>query len=113
MGWMDDRDLLIAETLAFVKAVASPQIKPPEPAQIVPGEQIKQILKAPPGNFEPPTFERIASLPPKNEREEIANRLASFKATQLRFQREREQFCSATLRDVLPPVSVPPRQPHP
>jgi hypothetical protein len=113
MGWMDDRDLLIAETLAFVKAVAPPQIKPPEPAQIVPVEQIKQILQAPPGDFEPPIFQRIVSLPSRNEREEIARRLASFKATQLRFQREREQYCSATLGDVLKPVSVPPRQPHP
>ena len=77
VGWMDDRDLLIAETLAFVKAVAPPQIKPPEPLQIVPVEQIMQILKAPPGNFEPPTFERIASLPPRNEREEIASLLGS------------------------------------
>jgi hypothetical protein len=101
MGWMDDRDLLIAETLAFVKAVAAPQIEPQEPLQIVPVEQIKQILKAPTGNFEPPIFERIVSLPPRNEREEIASRLASFKATQLRFQREREQYCSTTLRDAI------------
>ena len=110
MGWMDDRDLLIAETLAFVKAVAAPQIEPSEPQQIVPVEEIKQ---APPGNFEPPIFERIASLPSRNEREEIARRLASFKATQLRFQREREQYCSATLRDVREPVSVRPGRPHP
>jgi hypothetical protein len=32
-----------------------------------------------------------------SEREEIAARLASFKATQEKFQREREEFCVATL----------------
>jgi hypothetical protein len=32
------------------------------------------------------------------EREEIAARVASFKATQQKFEREREEFCRATLR---------------
>jgi hypothetical protein len=33
------------------------------------------------------------------EREEIAARVASFKATQQKFEREREEFCRATLRN--------------
>ena len=51
MGWMDDRDLLIAETLAFAKAVGAPQIEPSEPQQIVRVEEIKQ---APPRQFRAP-----------------------------------------------------------
>ena len=31
------------------------------------------------------------------EREEIATRVANFKATQEKFQREREEYCSTTL----------------
>ena len=122
MGWKQDRDLLIAETLAFVKAVRGADAEAPEPLQIVPLEQIKQILKPEtpsdrsetPGDVSetssdlaPPKFERMSSLPPRNEREEIANRLATFKATQLKFQRERQQFGSATLRDALDTASAP------
>jgi hypothetical protein len=33
------------------------------------------------------------------EREEIINRLADFKATQERFQREREEFFTTTLKN--------------
>jgi hypothetical protein len=109
MGWKQDRDLLIAETLAFVKAVKGADAKAPAPLQIAPLEQIKQILKpeTPSDRSEngdvsetssdlaPPKFERMSSLSPQNEREEIANRLATFKATQLKFQREREQYGSA------------------
>ena len=109
MGWMQDRDLLIAETLAFVKSVKGAHAKAAGPLQIVPLEQIKQILKSEQpsdksetsSDLAPPKFERMSSLPPRNEREEIVARLASFKATQLRFQREREQYGSATLRDAV------------
>ncbi|MBR0693080.1 hypothetical protein [Bradyrhizobium lablabi] len=34
---------------------------------------------------------------PAREREEIVNRVASFKATQLRFEREREEYYANTL----------------
>jgi hypothetical protein len=110
---MDDRDRLIAETLAFAKTVGAAQPKPPEPQHSVLVEEVEQIQSASPSTFEPPVFERIAALPRRNEREEIANRLASFKSTQLRFHREREQFCSVTLSDALnATLTAPPKQPH-
>ena len=133
MGWKQDRDLLIAETLAFVKAVKGADAEAPAPLQIVPLEQIKQILKPEtpsdrsetPGDasetsrdLAPLKFERMSSLSSGNEREEIANRLAMFKATQLKFQREREQFGSVTLRDALNtagaprPSNIPSNQPE-
>jgi len=108
MGWMQDRDLLIAETLAFVKAVKGADAELPEPLQIVPIVQTEQSLRSePPSDFNPPKFDRVVSLPPKNEREEIASRLASFKATQLKFQREREQYGSTTLNDALNGTGAP------
>ena len=76
MGWMQDRDLLIAETLAFVKQVKGDQPETTAPVRIVPIEVVKQIEKpAQPSEFEPLKFERMAP------RVEIAARLASFKAT--------------------------------
>jgi len=115
MVWMQDRDLLIAETLAFVKEVKGAHAEAPEPLQIVPIEQIKQTLKSEQPSdasetstvLTPPKFELMSSLPPRNEREEIARRLASFKATQLKFQREREQYGSATLSDALNAAGAP------
>ena len=75
--------------------------KLPELLQIVPIVQTEQSLRSePPSDFNPPKFDRVVSLP-KNEREEIASRLASFKATQLKFQREREQYGSTTLNEAL------------
>jgi hypothetical protein len=101
MGWMQDRDLLIAETLAFVKGVRGAHAELTPPAQIVPIEEVKRVEQSELAHIEPPKFERMSSLPPKNEREEIAARLASFKATQLRFQRERERYGSTTLREAV------------
>jgi len=97
MGWMQDRDLLIAETLAFVKGVRGAHAELTAPTQIVPIEESEQIGHSEPAELDPPKFERMSPLPAKNEREEIAARLASFKATQLRFQRERERYGSTTL----------------
>jgi len=102
MGWMQDRDLLIAETLAFAKAVKGGHAETTAPVQTVPIVEFKPIQQTEQlGNFDPPKFERMSSLPPRNEREEIVARLASFKATQSRFQREREQYGSTTLREAV------------
>jgi hypothetical protein len=38
------------------------------------------------------------------EREEIAARLASFKATQEKFKKERESYCATTLENARHPV---------
>ena len=104
MGWMHERDLLVAEALALVKQVKGAQSK----ATVPPTENLPIEIKMPgqPSEFEPLKFEQMASVPHRNEREEIANRLASFKATQLRFQREREQYGSATLSDALNAVGA-------
>jgi chorismate mutase len=34
-----------------------------------------------------------------NERKEISDRVANFKAMQAKFQREREEYCTRTLRN--------------
>ena len=108
MGWMQDRDLLIAETLAFVSGVRGANAGTTVPVQIAPIEEIEQIVQPEqPGSFDPPKFERMSPLPPRNEREEITARLASFKATQLRFQRERERYGSTILREAVNAGGLP------
>jgi hypothetical protein len=87
MQWMKDRDRLIEETLAFAKSVA----------------------KLGPVQIEAPQVETSKAVAPQEstkprdrlfEREEIRERVAEFKATQNKFQREREEYYSATMGKV-------------
>ena len=86
--WMKDRDQLIEEALAFVQEVAT----------------LKSILIEVPKQIEPPkAIEVVQIAKPKDklfEREEIRRRLADFKATQNRFQREREEYYKTTMAKV-------------
>jgi hypothetical protein len=86
--WMKDRDRLIEETLAFVQGVAT----------------LKPIQIEVPKQVDPPTAVELGQVAkPKDrlfEREEIRERLVVFKATQNRFQREREEYYKATMAKV-------------
>ena len=152
MKWMRERDLLIAQTLAFVqsvtgklpetdKAAATPAVEPPVEAPEAdrmaspPAEVI-----APPVEIELPPAEAAPVLPPQVEwpvpaaaaephppaepslpiviqaepepdirvrvdlredfQSEIRARVASFRAHQERFTREREAYCSTTMAKV-------------
>jgi len=109
MRWMRERDALIAQTLAFVQSVTgkrsagepSPPVVP-EPAP----------TPTPPAEMPPPAFSAIAeapksppdpasptpqSLPPSDFQRELESRIASFRAHQERFNREREEYFKATL----------------
>lgn len=128
MKWMRERDLLIAQTMAFVQSVTG---KPPEalktvtaPAAVLtietsestaepaPLADIAALLapKMPtspsaPAPTEPPLEpSRPAALPRLDLRDdfqsEIKARVANFRAHQERFNREREAYCSATMAKV-------------
>jgi hypothetical protein len=85
---MRDRDLLVEETLAFVQRVATGN-----PVRI---ETAKQI--------EPPNMVAMPPLAkPKDklsERAAIRQRVADFKATQHKFEREREDYFRRTMSKV-------------
>ena len=128
MKWMRERDLLIAQTMAFVQSVTG---KPPEALKTVtaraavltietsestaepaPLADIAALLapKMPtspsaPAPTEPPLEpSRPAALPRLDLRDdfqsEIKARVANFRAHQERFNREREAYCSATMAKV-------------
>ena len=105
MEWMKERDLLIAETMEFVQSLAGrkPGLRPPsgtDPAAAAASVQAAKIQAD--ENLEPPK-----AIPPGvrlpraivggDVRTEIQTRLASFRAHQERFHREREEYFSATL----------------
>jgi hypothetical protein len=112
MEWMKQRDLLIAETMEFVQSVTGrkpgqPGLGPPAGAK--PGavaaaaEGAKTPAKIPAGEIlnSPSTIQPGVRLPRAivggDVRTEIETRLATFRAHQERFHREREAYFSATL----------------
>jgi hypothetical protein len=117
MKWMTERDLLIAQTMAFVESVTG---KKPETAKTVttsitlhsvetssiadasaPRPDIEALLAVSGAAAELP---RPAPMPRPDLRDdfqsEIKARVANFRAHQERFNREREAYCSATMAKV-------------
>jgi hypothetical protein len=118
MEWVRERELLIAQTLAFVQSVSDrerddklrgarkldawkPDARKPdaEPdrkprVEAAPIEAIKFV--------EPPASTPFNIQAPRpivsgEVRTEIQNRVANFRANQQRFTREREAYCRATI----------------
>jgi len=118
MKWMKERDLLIAQTMAFVQSVSG--TKKPEAGDTVatsvslrsfetsstasapaPLHDIAALLAASGGVAERP--KPAPSMRPdlrEEFRSEIKARVANFRANQERFNREREAYCSATMAKV-------------
>src|ERR1700682_1292628 len=116
MEWVKERDLLIAQTLAFVQSVndrkvgarrldakrwaesrieaapidATKQIDATQPIDVV------KIVEPPPASipFNVPAARPSVSGDVRAERQ---NRVARFRAHQQGFHRERDEYCSATL----------------
>jgi hypothetical protein len=114
MKWIKERDALIAQTMAFVQSVsggkeavsrfdpglngaaaAKPQAKPdpiaPVPMRIVEIPKIVEV-PGPPKNI--PYSRQFDQIDVKTE---IQARIAGFRAHQERFNRERQEYFSATL----------------
>ena len=137
MKWMRERDLLIAQTMAFVQSVTG---KKPEAEKTVatsvalfaietsmpatraaPMPDIEALLAERSAMAEAPReASREASRPVQITRpdlrsdfqSEIRARVANFRAHQERFHRERDAYCSATMDKVhaaLREASQPPR----
>jgi hypothetical protein len=116
MEWVKERDLLIAQTMAFVQSVNDRQlgarrldakrwaesrieaapIDATRPIDAIKPIEAIKIVEQPPANI---PFNVPAPRPSVSGdvRAEIQNRVASFRAHQQRFHRERDEYCSATL----------------
>ena len=97
MKWQKERDLLIAQTMAFVQSIAG--AKPELESRAAEG----RIQLMPPGKREKSDsadiqVPRMQSIAPTSDlRAEMQNHIASFRAHQERFHRERETYFLATL----------------
>jgi LmbE family N-acetylglucosaminyl deacetylase len=133
MDWKQERDALLAQTHAFVQSVTAkiaeapksdpqksearlPAVTPypppvraePEPAatclEATPNEPVRAL--EPPAPFGPPPLTDLHS----DEQDEIRARIASFRAHQERFNRERAEYFSATIARLRAALhAVPPR----
>ena len=108
MKWIEERDALIAQTMAFVQSISRGQ---QTVSQSGPGSHSAAAAK-PQAEPEPaaPVAMRIVQIPgpPKtvpssrqfdqvDVKTEIETRIAGFRAHQERFNRERHEYFSATL----------------
>jgi hypothetical protein len=107
MEWVKERDLLIAQTLAFVQSVTGNRLD--AEAYAAQAESTARIAAAPidatriiePPESRPVPRPESVALPravfADDLRAEMQSRVARFRAHQERFTREREAYCSATL----------------
>jgi hypothetical protein len=88
--WLKDRDRLFEEGLAFIQTLAAAKrLRIEIPTQIEPPKAVDLTQMAKPRDK---LFERA----------EIRQRVADFRATQHRFQREREEYYRKTMAKVGP-----------
>ena len=116
MKWMRERDLLIAQTMAFVQSVTGKKpdadmlVAAPLPEQpaFTPAPVPVPAVAAPPAEtaavaeplkaVQPPQFAKLDIRGDFGS--EVRARVASFRAHQERVLREREEYCSTTLAKV-------------
>jgi hypothetical protein len=111
MSWKEDRDALIAETMAFVQSVSvQGQSSKPATAELPVLRAIEALNAKPAPKATPPLAPvKVAEAPPAVRgpalrqirpgefANEIRARIAGFRAHQERFTREREEYFSETL----------------
>lgn len=109
MKWIRERDALIAQTLAFVQSVTGkkdefhPPERPTAAFEVTPDATIKAVTieAEPQAASPPPEPPRTLQVPPPRMsgdfRTEMQVRIANFRKHQERFEREREDYCAATL----------------
>jgi hypothetical protein len=102
MSWVEERDRLIAETIAFVKEVTG---EAPEPATARHGSLADSAVDSQVFSVAPAAAphelaaSKLEPLKLVDMREDITARVASFKARQQSMQDERETYFRKTLDD--------------
>ena len=91
MSWQKERDLLIAQSTAFVQSVTGKSAHADHRTEAVPpGEAVSAPREA-------LTLTRLAPLKHRDLREEIQQRVAAFRVRQQQFHQERDEYFNTTL----------------
>jgi hypothetical protein len=107
MTWKNERDLLIAQTMAFVQSVAGKTAYPERPLETQrPSEPARHpaiaerhpvVAEQRPVQVLPP---RLPPIGHSELRDEIRRRVDAFRARQQAFDRERHAYCDAMMAKV-------------
>ena len=104
MKWVRERDVLIAQTLAFVQSVTGKRPEAGAQAEssssAVKFEEFESIVEAAETPRTPPVARSAL-------REEIEGRVAAFRAHQRRFDRERDSHFNSVLTGIRAAISDP------
>lgn len=103
MNWQKERDLLIAQTMAFVQSVTGKAAGAAVSGEAIPLTGLSSLTEpvslefaeAEPRLEVPATTRSVVSH--GDMREEILGRVAAFRARQQLFNRDRDEYCNATL----------------
>jgi len=97
MKWKQDLEALIESTMALAKDVKrqpagfDPPANPPNVSSLVASRAVAQALGDIPTAGNPPAAQPLIGLP-RSERDEIRQRVSSFKAYQEKLARQREEY---------------------
>lgn len=96
MTWKTERDLLLAQTMAFVQSVAGKstdvdgrleaRLKPVSSDQLFTAERPVDVIPA-----------RLSPIGPSDLRDEVRRRVAAFRVRQQAFDRDRDAYCNAMM----------------
>lgn len=111
MKWMKERDLLIAQTMAFVQSISGkkPEIETRAETRIDIAPVVGTVKVAPPA--ETVQITRPAPMSRIQVREEIQGRVAAFRAHQQLFHRERDEYFKSVLTRVRDSIDSAPKPP--
>jgi hypothetical protein len=107
MKWTKERDLLIAQTMAFVQSVTG---KKPEAQARIEFTSVDEIDKVE-RPVEIVQIARRSPVPRSELREEIQGRVAAFRAHQQLFNRDRDEYCQSVLNKLRASAGSQPKSP--
>jgi len=97
MTWKNERDLLIAQTMAFVQSVAEKTMDGDRQLET----RLPLVPPAQPSTVEHPVdilpVTRLSPISHGDLRDEIGRRVAAFRARQQVFDRARDEYCNAMM----------------
>jgi hypothetical protein len=107
MKWVEERDLLIAQTMTFVQSITGKKPEGEARIEFASVDQIESVARP----IEIVQTARPMSMPRSGFREEIEGRVAAFRAHQQLFHRERDAYCKAVLTKVRASMPSQPKPP--
>jgi hypothetical protein len=96
MSWKRERDLLIAQTMAFVQSVTGKTTADEGRLESIPRDEPAEVQRP----AETVAIPRPSPVRHSELREEIRGRVAAFRAHQQLFDRNRDEYCNAVLAKV-------------